>query len=165
MKNLVSLVVMVWLMAGCALHTPPNPNVPDPWLNTIEVLARNASYIGARWDLLEHPEHAAKYRAAAKGLKALLQDGTYDAAQFQETLASLPALTGDQGALVISGGLAVYGLAVGFVDLTTAPRLEAAIRGTIYGLEQATAPAKTVAAHALRVTPLPSPLVVPPRTK
>lgn len=160
--------VTLLLASGCFTGRGDDPNQPDPWVNTIEVLAREAALAGASWDLVKHPENRAKYAAAAEGLKALADKGHYDPVAFAAVLDSLAVmqgtngLAGESGAIVIVGGLAVYGLVAGFIDLTTAPRVAAAMRGTIYGLEKAIAPPPASRGLARPVS-LPKQCVVPKR--
>lgn len=141
--TMVSALAGLALLTGCAGfgHTGPSPDEMRSFVNT---LSREASCTGARIDLAENPNHRAAYEAAIVGLQSLVDKTNYSSAEFVRVLDKLPAkLTGSRGAIVlglIQSGVSLWSAVSGvWIDVTSAPYVEACLKGILYGLREALA--------------------------
>ena len=148
--------VLAWpLLTGCKTMTT------DQKLALTRTVATEAAYVGAALALEDDPAHRAKFVLAQEALTAIVAREDFSPANLRAALNGLPALTGASGAL-LDAGLSLYIVGTGFVDISSAPYVEAVTRGARDGLTRALA---RPTGPALRVLapPLPKPCVVPAR--
>lgn len=114
---------------------------PPPEANRIQIVqavCQTAAADATRLALRNNPETRPKFEAGLAGFRALAATN-YSAADFAAALERLPiVMSGGDGALYMTeGGVLLFSLVAGFVDLQDPPLLAAALRGTCAGLESA----------------------------
>lgn len=99
-------------------------------------ITRNSVSVGARFYLIEHPEAEPIFRAAQQALAKLIQAQDYDPILFYDALRALPGmLHGEQGALIIQGGISVFELVTSTTfDIASAPAVKAVMTAVYDGL-------------------------------
>ena len=152
------------LLLGCAVLLGSSGCVrltPEQQLQLVQTVSMEAAYVGTSYDLRDNPSHRAAYVTAVAALDALIARSDYDPAALTAALAGLPALRGADGAL-LEGGVTLYTVAAGFVDLDTVPLVRAAVGGIRSGISRALARPTGTATRALAPA-LPPQCTVPPR--
>lgn len=132
MKNILAPLALAAAvtLAGCTTLST------EQKLAVVKTVATEAAYVGASYDLRANPQHQAAFVLTVESLRGLANAGNYDPAAFRAALAGLPALHGATGAL-IDAGATLYSVSIGFVDLSSAPYVKAALEGIIAGLDDA----------------------------
>lgn len=107
-KRLAPLILAAFIMDGCAFFR--NPTV----ISIAASIAETATTYGVSNDLQNHPKNRPAYEASLQALNLLLLSEKYDPASLKSALANLPIkeLKGTQGALIISGVVNVFQLAI-----------------------------------------------------
>lgn len=158
MRNILSFLCMIAALAlqpGC--KTAPTATE----LTRIQLVTREVAATGVAYDLEENPLHRAKFVLCQQALGAMVAANDFSPAALAEAVKGIPALTGASGAL-FEGGLTLYMLALGWVDIDSAPRVKAVVVGLQAGIAEALARPTGTATRAL-APPLPRQCTVPPR--
>jgi hypothetical protein len=152
-----------WLLALAMISaTPSCTTTPTPaQLATIQRIADDAAYVGCSYDLADNPDHRAHYALCQAALAGIVSDNSYTPEKLRAALANLPILTGQNGAL-LDGGLTLFILGTGFLDIDSAPRVKAVVAGLQSGLARALARPTGPALRAL-APELAKQCTVPPR--
>jgi hypothetical protein len=124
-------------LAGCfgrAGGPPPEANR----IQIVQVVCQTAAADATRLALRNDPDTRPQFEAGLAGFRALASTN-YSAADFASALEKLPiVMSGGDGALYMTdGGVLLFSIVAGFVDLQDPPLLAAALRGTCAGLESA----------------------------
>jgi hypothetical protein len=124
-------------------------------------VATEAAFVGASYDRASGPANRARYAVAVAALDVFIARDEYDPLKLQEALQGLPALRGANGA-ILEAGVGLYSIAAGFVELDSAPVVQAVMLGARDGLNRALARPVSNAARSIAPA-LPKQCEIPPR--
>lgn len=83
-------ITLLLLATASLLFAPGCASTLKGKADQLSPLVESASYVGAAFDLLSHPERRPTYEAVYAELDALVKGGRFDLLQFKAVLAKLP---------------------------------------------------------------------------
>jgi hypothetical protein len=158
LRVFASSLFIIPLLLGC--KTLSDPAV----IQFVSARAGDAARIAVGVDLESNPDHRAAFVAGVAALDGLMRSTNYSSALFSEALAQLPIeeFRGDNGALILEGGLLVFDLVTMFAyDIESQPALLSVMTSVRNGIAAALDSTAASRARVSRSAPAmpPAPLV------
>lgn len=129
---------LLGLGLALALFLPACSTIPaGQQAADMATIAQLAAYTGARYDLIDHPDHKPFYVASVAALDLLIKDANYDPVAFANALKALPIkqLSGQKGDLVVGVAVILWdSYAARVISLNKATYVKAVVQATRDGL-------------------------------